>query len=514
MRKTLIALLALTVAAAVVVLTNAESASPPGPEEAGEVPAAAAGEDVLAEMLAMSSERYQQPPAPARVGHVTPRTLEAARFERHADRFKVRLPSGAPVTTPAVYGGKVFVSGGFRSRQFYALDAKTGELAWGLDLDDDGPSTAACARRICVFNTESCTIFAVDAGSGKLLWSWWLGDPLMSAPTIAEGRVFTAYPVPVGHVQQQNAAAAPASDEGKPRPPEASHALAAFDLATGKVLWQRWIDSDVISAPVADGKELYAATFAGTVYRFDQESGKILAARRERATSAPTVSGDEVYFSKRTEEEGKAVEEGIASAKKVGAPARISGRKEAPYLDSKVQERSAMGAQGKSLDAANGFSAGAPPAAKATVAQANVGQASVSTLQAYQGSRVVKHGLWTYSTMGDEVVCASAADGKRVWSHKLAGDLAAAGGFLATPPVVLGDRLLVATVSGQVLLLDRRGGRELRQWQVGAPIRSQPVVDDGWIYVGTDDGQLVALDTGDRGLTGWPMWGGGADRNG
>ena len=45
-----------------------------------------------------------------------------------------------------------------------------------------------------VYNTESCTIFAHDAKSGKLLWSYWLGDPLMSSPSIAAGRVFAAYP--------------------------------------------------------------------------------------------------------------------------------------------------------------------------------------------------------------------------------------------------------------------------------------------------------------------------------
>ncbi len=52
------------------------------------------------------------------------------------------------------------------------------------------------------------------------------------------------------------------------------------------------------------------------------------------------------------------------------------------------------------------------------------------------------------------------------------------------------------------------------RWSLGHRVRSQPVVEDGWIYAGTEDGLLVALDTGDRSLAGWPMWGGGAGRNG
>ena len=45
-----------------------------------------------------------------------------------------------------------------------------------------------CAGGFTVFNTESCTIFALDAYSGKLIWAHYLGDPLTSTPTIANGR--------------------------------------------------------------------------------------------------------------------------------------------------------------------------------------------------------------------------------------------------------------------------------------------------------------------------------------
>ena len=53
-----------------------------------------------------------------------------------------------------------------------------------------------------------------------------------------------------------------------------------------------------------------------------------------------------------------------------------------------------------------------------------------------------------------------------------------------------------------------------RKHAIGAPVRSQPVAVDGWIYVGTEDGRLVAIDTKDASLTGWPMWGGNAARTG
>ena len=113
------------------------------------------GDDVLAETLELNSEPYPPPPEPTRKGHVKPQPLAADAIRRQAGGFEVKLPRGALVTTPAVYGGKVLVSGGFRSREYYAVDAVTGEPVWGLGLDDDGPSTAACDRGICAFNTES-----------------------------------------------------------------------------------------------------------------------------------------------------------------------------------------------------------------------------------------------------------------------------------------------------------------------------------------------------------------------
>jgi len=129
------------------------------------------GEDVLAKALEMNSAKYAAPPTEWRKGHVSKAKLGPGAIKRSKGRFEVRLPSGAPIATPTVYRNKVMVSGGFRSKQFYALKVEIGEPVWGLQLDDDGPSTAACAERICVWNTESCTIFAVEADTGKMLWS-------------------------------------------------------------------------------------------------------------------------------------------------------------------------------------------------------------------------------------------------------------------------------------------------------------------------------------------------------
>jgi hypothetical protein len=50
--------------------------------------------------------------------------------------------------------------------------------------------------------------------------------------------------------------------------------------------------------------------------------------------------------------------------------------------------------------------------------------------------------------------------------------------------------------------------------QVGAPCHWQPVVSQGWVFAGLEDGSLVGLATGDPADTDWPMWGGGCGHNG
>lgn len=466
------------------------------------------GEIVTAEVLKMNSSEYGRPPTEFRKGHPTKRA--APKAQKTANGFQVQFASHATITTPTVYDRAVIVSGGFKSKELYAFDRKTGESMWALDLHDDGPSSAACEDNVCVINTESCTIFAVAADTGKHLWSYWLGDPLTSSPAIANKRVFASYP-------------AGTTSDGKPRPPGATHALAAFDLKTGKILWQIWLDGDVMSAPVAVGEFVYVTTFNGTVIKTEQATGKIRYAMRAKATSAPVVQFDangveQMYYTRRGEadEESKSgAQEMIIRADHNDPKTRYkAAKKKAVYIDKSVQSQSQHAAKSSAEDAANGFSGGAPAAAASHYALENVGVSSVSSMQNFQGSRVVKLRDRSVNTMGDEVLATDAETGTKLWSYKLPGDLAKQGGFLGTAPLAAGGSIMFGTLDGRVVRLDQKSGKELATYKVPGQIRSQPVVHDGWIYVGTDDGKLVAIDTKDRSVTGWPTWGGNAQRTG
>lgn len=147
-------------------------------------------------------------------------------------------------------------------------------------------------------------------------------------------------------------------------------------------------------------------------------------------------------------------------------------------------------------------------------AAAHIGLDRVSTLQAFQGSRPLPFEGMQISTMGDAVVAIDTSTGETRWTHALEGNARREGGALGTPPVLAGGQLLVATLTGEVRVLDPRTGRQVKSYGVGHPVRSQPVVHEGWIYLGTTNGRLVGFDTQDPSLTGWTHWGADAARTG
>lgn len=512
-------------------------------------------ESVL-EKLRMLNSRVELPAAEFRAGSVEPLEFEADRVKRTPDGFVIQLPSESPIPTPTVYRGKLYVSGGFSSQEYYCFDANSGKLVWAVELDDDGPSSATPSGDTILFSCESCTLFALDAKSGAMRWSHWLGDPLLSMPMVAGSDVFAVYPATPD---------ADVPDEAVQKDFEPSHIIAAFDVATGGLQWRRWIDSDCMTTPIVAGDDLYLTSLTGTLYRFGKKGGAMRLAERMRATSAPVAVDERVYLSRRADDAGKAdVLECIASQDRAtNALQYAAAQHSAPYLDQAVQREAAFSKQAEEFEAPNaiggGFGGGfggsgggffsvppgssdgtqddgvdesVVPAKQTTVPAADkpesevvqepvdalavkqlqaadvIGLGNVSTLQTFHGSRPLYRDGRLYSCMGDHLVCLNSETGKVLWKVALEGNLREAGGHLATPPIPAGDHLLIATIAGQLRLIDPLTGKTERTWEVGSPVRFPPAVEAGRIYVGTQDGKLVCIETGDASLTGWPMAGG------
>jgi outer membrane protein assembly factor BamB len=435
---------------------------------------------------------------PSQAGSSSAKAIPVA--QRTSYGYEIRFGNASPITTPAVHDGHLLVSGGFNSREIFAFDATTGRGQWGRALSDDGPSAPVCEGSVCAFNTESCTTFALDAKTGETKWAWWLGDPETSAPAIANGRLFASYP---------------SSGNG---PSGATHVLAAFDLQTGKIAWQRWLDADVMSSPVASGNYLYVTTFAGTIMKLDQATGDIRYAVELRATSAPVIVHDgdteSLFVSERIDERVREKPREAVIRADLGAD-HITFRanpKAAPYLDGDVQVQTAYAQAAHQADSINGFGS-TPATANAGTAKAIVGVNAVSAMQGFQGSHVVYTKTLVISTMSDEVVAIDPKTGDKKWSHSLTAQKNNQGGAFGTSPILAGNDVIVGTLGGDIVRLDVTTGNVRATYSVHAPIRAAPIAMNGWIYAGTEDGRLVAIQTNDPSVTGWPVWGGDASRN-
>jgi outer membrane protein assembly factor BamB len=248
-----------------------EEAAPPTPAEdlRPEVGPARLGEDITDKVREQSRT---EPRKPTRRGSVSPGMRPTVR--RTEDGFVARLPGADKVLTPAYHRGKIYTAA-FGTYEMHALEPETGKPLWSLHLSDDGPSDPACKDGVCVFNTYSCTTFAVDAKTGAQLWSWYLGSPQLATPVISGDKVYASYP-----------------GSGGPEP----FVLAAFDLKTGVRRWARWIDAEVNSAPVAYGDHVYVATKAGTLYQFAAASGDVVSARQNRIAAPPVIAEGALVF--------------------------------------------------------------------------------------------------------------------------------------------------------------------------------------------------------------------------
>ena len=421
--------------------------------------------------------------------------------------WRIHLNQTRAVPTPAISTARLYVGGGFGSFDFYAFDARTGVPAWHLNTKDDGPTAAVLSQGCAVFNTESCTLEVVELASGRVVWERWLGDPLLAQPAAFEGRIFMAYPK------------------------AGEHHLGCFSLPDGQPFWATRIDHDIITAPVVAEGKVYLSTFDGTVWCLDPKTGKVEWSQQLQATSAPWIYQGDVFVAHR--------EDAPRGDRKAGDPSRtqsaeaLANEPEMPrerisrhdsstgHLKSSWAAKQAAylsrssGAARKELyhqmDSSVGFGH-APASAKLHSAEQLIGEAHVSRAWRFQGSRpVVVNGI-LYDTTGDQLEASDARTGEVLWSWHDAGRIE--GERRLTPPAVANGRVWAGTWDGRVISWDALTGDVRWAVKVGGSCHWQPVVSDGWVYAGLENGGLLGFATGDALDTDWPMWGGGPGHNG
>jgi outer membrane protein assembly factor BamB len=436
-----------------------------------------------------------------------PRVEPATPFQSPDGRFcgwKLTIPGGHTLATPAVVDGRAFLGGGFGSYEFYAFDARDGHVAWQYQTSDDGPTAAVVDDGFVVFNTESCELEVLTV-DGAPVWKKWLGDPLMSMPAVAGGRIFIAYP----------------DSKGDHR-----HYLACFDLRDGREYWRQPIAGEVITAPVLADGFVNFATLEGTLYRLRQEDGQVEWKEAKNATSSPVVWEGECFFSQREEvaaadaaggEVNQAEHLAARAAKTADYRRYAQTARKADYLDhQKRMRRSPHYAASAQADAFVGF-AHAKGDAKMHQAAANLGTAHVHGVWAYQGSKPFVSRGRLYAAHGDTISAADPRSDQVFWKKALGFSPGGDPDLLdspLTPPAIVNNKLVFGSIHGAIHCLAAETGDELWSIPLGEPVIFQPAVAGGRLYAATGAGSLFCIETGDPKDDGWYMWGADAAHNG
>lgn len=105
----------------------------------------------------------------------------------------------------------------------------------------------------------------------------------------------------------------------------------------------------------------------------------------------------------------------------------------------------------------------------------------------FMSAAAVTDDVAVFGSRGRKVYCVDRKTGEIKWEFKNTR------GQIESSPVIAGDKVVVASTAGFIHLLDLNSGDELWRYEVGADIVASPAVADGYVVIGSEDGNLYAF---------------------
>ncbi len=414
-------------------------------------------------------------------------TLHAFDAADGTEQWTFTAPAGDVDSSPAVRNGTVYV--GSADGSVYAVDADSGEAAWSTDLGGEirlsGPAVTNDTLYVGVLGTDR--VVALATSDGSVRWNVSVDGGVRGSPAVADGSVYVG------------------DDTGT---------LTALDAADGSTQWTEAVGGSIHgSVAVADGAVYVATgtTGAGNVTAYDAETGDEYwtVALGENTTASPVVVADEVYVGRL----GGSGDELVAiEGDSPDQPAAaftydpVSARESEPFsfdASSSTDPDGTVQSYAWDFDGDGTFG--------------GTGETTTHAFECpgtYEVALVVgdDDGLEDLTTRsidvygrGAEVNWAAFRAGRArtgappnatgpvdavgvEWAHET-------GSAVESSPAVVGDTVYVGTDNGTVLALDQCTGAV--RWEfvaaTDADVASSPTVVDGTLYVGVDDGTLYAV---------------------
>jgi outer membrane protein assembly factor BamB len=315
---------------------------------------------------------------------------------------------------------------------------------WRAEVGRSVRGSPAIGESVIAVGTADRNVVLIDRASGDVFWRSRLDGTIRAGPLLDEDRLYIATEAPT---------------DGR---------VYAIRLRDGEALWRTRTGG--VAAPLAfDGDALYAGTERGVVYRIDPEQGQIrwrrsLSAETNgaiRAGPVPTPYGlvvattaDTLYLIDR---------ETGAVRSRMPTPGSVLST---PATDGRGLYFGTTSGRVIAVDLGSWTVRWDRPAGDAV----------------YGAPALVSDTVYALARNG-RLLIIPAADPERGSSHTL-GIVATAG------PTPLASGILVGSVSGEVLLVDRSSGVIRWRAQVTAPIEEPPLVRDRQLVVVAGKGNI------------------------
>lgn len=256
-------------------------------EKAGATDAISGINDSLMKIFGRSAELPTQGSWPmfgggcARTGHSA---KQNGPMDSPIELWKVSLGSEVECP-PAVVNNKVYL--GCSDHSIYALDAETGDICWSFETSDRVYSGPAVVGRTVYFGSNDKSVYALDSETGRRRWSYKTDDGVISSPAVVDDTVYIgskdnsiyALDARTGRKQWSYKTgnpvrSSPAVVNGTVYIGSEDYGVYALDAKTGDKLWRYETGGFVCSTPaVADGT-VYIGSVDQSVYALDAQTGK------------------------------------------------------------------------------------------------------------------------------------------------------------------------------------------------------------------------------------------------
>jgi outer membrane protein assembly factor BamB/serine/threonine protein kinase len=215
-------------------------------------------------------------------------------------------------SSPVIVNGMVYI--GSQDHSFYALDANSGRRVWSYLTGGPIISTPAVINGVVYFGSLDNSLYALNASTGQQVWRFTAGKGIRSSPVVVNGVIYFgsidnslyALNASTGQLDwnfqtQDQVWSSPAVANGVVYIGSFDHSFYALDAHTGKKLWSYLTGNYILGSPAVANGVVYIGSEDHNLYAFDTQTGRM---RWSYTTgndvdSSPAIANGIVYVGSR-----------------------------------------------------------------------------------------------------------------------------------------------------------------------------------------------------------------------